>query len=67
MAPSIFKQKASLSYPITDDHNAFNKAGIPAFLVIDFKYDPWFNTTQDTLDKCLGCQSGGKGRLATHS
>jgi len=27
-------------------------AGIPSILVIGFNYEPWFNTTQDTLDKC---------------
>jgi glutaminyl-peptide cyclotransferase len=37
---------------ISDDHNALIQAGIPSFLVIDFSYNPWFNTTQDTLDKC---------------
>ena len=32
--------------------NALLMAGIPSILVIGFNYEPWFNTTQDTLDKC---------------
>lgn len=36
---------------IEDDHVPLAKAGIPAFLIIDFDY-PYFHTTQDTLDKC---------------
>ena len=27
-------------------------AGIPAFVVIDFEYEPFYNTTEDTPDKC---------------
>jgi len=49
--PTIF-QTQPLNYPINDDEDAFAKLGIPSFLVIGFKYDPWFNTTKDTLDKC---------------
>lgn len=37
---------------IGDDHIALINAGIPAFLVMDFDYLPWYNTTQDTPDKC---------------
>lgn len=37
---------------IGDDHQPLLSAGIPSFLVIDFDYEPWFNTTEDTLDKC---------------
>jgi hypothetical protein len=39
-------------YPISDDHTALAEAGIPSFLVIDFEYEPWFNATADTQDKC---------------
>ena len=49
--PRVFKLGKSVG-PISDDHTALGSAGIPAFLTIDFDYDPWFNTTQDTLDKC---------------
>ncbi|WP_024516672.1 M28 family peptidase [Bradyrhizobium sp. Tv2a-2] len=51
IAPKAFSTK-STSYPISDDHTALNGAGIPSFLVIDFEYEPYFNTTQDTIDKC---------------
>ena len=51
IAPKAFSTK-STSYPISDDHTALAGAGIPSFLVIDFEYEPYFNTTQDTIDKC---------------
>jgi len=51
IAPSAFLSTA-LKYPIGDDQTALAMAGIPSFLVIDFDYSPWFNTTQDTIDKC---------------
>jgi len=51
IAPKAFSTK-STSYPISDDHTALNGAGIPSFLVIDFDYEPYFNTAQDTIDKC---------------
>jgi glutaminyl-peptide cyclotransferase len=41
-----------LSYAISDDQSAFAARGIPSFLVIGFEYEPFFNTTKDTLDKC---------------
>ena len=50
IAPKAFSTK--LTYPISDDHTALNEAGIPSFLVIDFEYEPYFNTSEDTLDKC---------------
>jgi glutaminyl-peptide cyclotransferase len=50
IAPKAFSTKPT--YPIGDDHTALNDAGIPSFLVIDFEYEPYFNTSQDTLDKC---------------
>ena len=36
--------------PITDDHTAFTRAGIPAIDLIDFDY-PWRDTVRDTVDK----------------
>jgi glutaminyl-peptide cyclotransferase len=51
IAPKAFVTK-STAYPISDDHTALAAAGIPSFLVIDFEYEPFFNTTQDTIDKC---------------
>ena len=51
IAPKAFSTKTT-SYPISDDHTALAAAGIPSFLVIDFEYEPFFNTTQDTIDKC---------------
>ena len=50
IAPKAFSTR--LTYPISDDHTALNEAGIPSFLVIDFEYEPYFNTSEDTLDKC---------------
>lgn len=51
IAPSIFL-KDTIEGPIYDDQSALAAINIPSILVVDFKYDPWFNTTQDTLDKC---------------
>jgi glutaminyl-peptide cyclotransferase len=51
IAPDAFVGK-STPYDIADDHTALQGAGIPSFLVIDFDYEPYFNTTQDTIDKC---------------
>jgi hypothetical protein len=50
-APGFFSGEPTSS-PIFDDHIALNEAKIPSFLVIGFDYEPWFNTTEDTLDKC---------------
>jgi hypothetical protein len=47
VAPQSFSPAPS-RFPISDDHDALSEAGIPSFLVIDFDYDPWFNTTKDT-------------------
>ena len=47
--PQNFSKTVNVS--IKDDHIPLAKAGIPAFLLIDFDY-PYFHTTQDTLDKC---------------
>jgi len=61
IAPKAFSTK-STSYPISDDHTALNGAGIPSFLVIDFDYEPYFNTTQDTIDKCSAGSLQAVGR-----
>jgi Zn-dependent M28 family amino/carboxypeptidase len=50
-APESFDAR-SLPYAMSDDHSALAEIGIPSFLVIDFEYEPFYNTTQDTLDKC---------------
>ena len=50
-APGFFSATPTAS-PIFDDQIALDEAKIPSFLVIGFEYEPWFNTTQDTLDKC---------------
>ncbi len=51
VAPTVFVSDPK-QYPISDDHTALIAAGVPSFLVIDFDYAPWFNTTQDTIGKC---------------
>jgi Zn-dependent M28 family amino/carboxypeptidase len=51
IAPGAF-EKQPAPYSIQDDHTAFQEAGIPSFVVIDFEYEPFYNTTQDTPDKC---------------
>ncbi len=38
-------------WQISDDHDSFNAAGIPAIDLIDFDY-PYWHTLQDTADKC---------------
>ena len=60
-APAFFKGTPT-EQPIFDDQIALNDAHIPAFLVIGFEYDPWFNTTQDTPDKCSEAALDGAGR-----
>jgi glutaminyl-peptide cyclotransferase len=64
IAPAAFVTRAT-SYPISDDHTALAEAGIPSFLVIDFDYEPWFNTTGDTLDKCDPHSLEAVGRTLT--
>jgi glutaminyl-peptide cyclotransferase len=51
IAPGAFATTVA-PYGIDDDHSAFGTAGIPSFVVIDFEYEPFYNTTQDTPDKC---------------
>ena len=36
---------------VEDDHSPFLRAGIPATLLIDFDYGPYWHTSEDTLDK----------------
>jgi len=60
-APSSFDTKP-LPYAMSDDHSALAAAGIPSFLVIDFEYEPFYNTTQDTLDKCSAKSLEAVGR-----
>src|SRR6185312_7456308 len=50
-APQAFEM-ARTPYTIEDDHTNLQQAGIPSFLVIDFEYEPYYNTLQDTPDKC---------------
>ncbi len=64
IAPAAFVTKIT-TYPISDDHTALAEAGIPSFLVIDFDYEPWFNTTGDTLDKCDPQSLEAVGRTLT--
>jgi glutaminyl-peptide cyclotransferase len=60
-APGFFSSEPTRS-PIFDDHIALNEAKIPSFLVIGFDYEPWFNTTEDTLDKCSEPAMNAVGR-----
>jgi glutaminyl-peptide cyclotransferase len=60
-APASFDPRA-LPYAMSDDHSALAAAGIPSFLVIDFEYEPFYNTTQDTLDKCSAKSLEAVGR-----
>ena len=64
IAPGAFVPTTT-TYPISDDHTALAEAGIPSFLVIDFDYEPWFNTTGDTLDKCDPQSLEAVGRTLT--
>jgi glutaminyl-peptide cyclotransferase len=61
IAPSVFSPVPT-TYPVSDDHTALAHAGIPSLLVIDFDYDPWFNTTEDTIDKCSTASLADVGR-----
>ncbi len=36
---------------VEDDHSPFLRAGVPATLLIDFDYGPYWHTPEDTLDK----------------
>jgi glutaminyl-peptide cyclotransferase len=60
-APGFFNNQPT-ALPIFDDQIALNDARIPSFLVIGFEYDPWFNTIEDTPDKCSEAALNGVGR-----
>jgi len=64
IAPMIFSLTPTAS-PIYDDHVPLSQAGIPSFLVIGFDYEPWYNTTRDTLDKCSPASLEAVGRTLT--
>ncbi|MGJ4998443.1 M28 family peptidase [Bradyrhizobium sp. HKCCYLS3077] len=61
IAPQAFSPEPT-AYPISDDHTALMQAGIPSFLVIDFDYEPYFNTTQDTIEQCSAQSLEAVGR-----
>jgi glutaminyl-peptide cyclotransferase len=61
LAPSVFLQTPTEG-AIGDDQAPLTAAGVPSFLVIDFDYDPWFNTTKDTIDKCSAGSLEAVGR-----
>jgi Zn-dependent M28 family amino/carboxypeptidase len=61
IAPQAFSPERT-AYPISDDHTALQQAGIPSFLVIDFDYEPYFNTTQDTIEQCSAQSLEAVGR-----
>jgi Zn-dependent M28 family amino/carboxypeptidase len=61
IAPQAFSTKTT-PYMIIDDHTALGEAGIPSFIVIDFEYEPFYNTTQDTIDKCSAGSLEAVGR-----
>jgi hypothetical protein len=60
-APAFFSAEPTTE-PIFDDQIALDQARIPSFLVIGFDYEPWFNTTGDTLDKCSAEALNAVGR-----
>jgi Zn-dependent M28 family amino/carboxypeptidase len=64
IAPGAF-EKQPAPYSIEDDHTAFQLAGIPSFVVIDFEYEPFYNTTEDTPDKCSVQSLEAVGRTLT--
>lgn len=64
VAPATFAWRARSS-GVGDDHKPFWQAGIPAILLIDARPTPWFNTTQDTLDKCRAESLAAVGRTLT--
>lgn len=61
LGPRFFELQPT-DFPIFDDHTPLNAAGIPSFLVIGWNYKPWYNTTQDTLDKCSEAAMNAVGR-----
>lgn len=61
IAPGAFEDQIA-PYAVMDDHTAFQRAGIPSFVVIDFDYEPFYNTTEDTPDKCSAQSLEAVGR-----
>ncbi|HKF30163.1 MAG TPA: M28 family peptidase [Candidatus Binataceae bacterium] len=61
VAPSIFASTTAGPL-IGDDQIALAQAGIPSFLVIDIDYEPWFNTTKDTIERCSASSLEAVGR-----
>jgi glutaminyl-peptide cyclotransferase len=61
IAPSVFLRTAR-PRTIDDDQSALAAADIPSILVIDFEYEPWFNTAEDTIDKCSAGSLEAVGR-----
>jgi Zn-dependent M28 family amino/carboxypeptidase len=61
IAPGAFEREPA-PYGIQDDHTAFQKAGISSFVVIDFEYEPFYNTTEDSPDKCSAQSLEAVGR-----
>ena len=51
IAPQAFEM-TRMPYTISDDHTNLQQAAIPSFIIIDFDYEPYYNTLQDTPDKC---------------
>jgi hypothetical protein len=49
-APGIFLP--AVRYYISDDHISLIKYGIRAIDIIDFDYQPYWHTRDDTIDKC---------------
>jgi hypothetical protein len=60
-APAYFTMDPTPA-EVFDDQAALVRARIPAFLVIGFDYEPWYNTTQDTPDKCSADALAAVGR-----
>jgi Zn-dependent M28 family amino/carboxypeptidase len=50
-APTAFNSDPT-RFSIEDDHTNLQAVGIPSLVVIDFDYEPYYNTLQDTPDKC---------------
>jgi hypothetical protein len=61
LAPEAFQANPETA-PIGDDQVPLAKIGIPSLLVIDFDYEPWFNTSHDTEDKCSERSLAAVGR-----
>ncbi|MDO8665136.1 MAG: M28 family peptidase [Gemmatimonadales bacterium] len=58
----VFRPRRGIA--LTDDHIPLLEAGIRAINVIDFDYQPYWHTTQDTPDKLSAESLANVGRLA---